>query len=60
MKNQLSKITISVVLVLVLILSLFMFGCGKQKIKDELIEFDKQYYSVTGGSETVKEIARLE
>ncbi|MCE5329859.1 hypothetical protein LLG07_05970, partial [bacterium] len=60
MKNQLSKITTSTVLVLVLILSLFMFGCGKQEIKNELIEFDKQYYSVTGGSEAAKEIAKLE
>jgi hypothetical protein len=60
MKNQLSKITISVVIVLVLILSLFMFGCGKEKIKDGLIEFDKQYYSITGGSEAAKEIAKLE
>lgn len=60
MKNQLSKITISVVIVLVLILSLFMFGCGKEKIKDELIEFDKQYYSITNGSEAAKEIAKLE
>jgi len=46
MKNQLKNITIIIVLVLVFILSFFMFGCEKQKIKNELIEFDKQYYAI--------------
>jgi hypothetical protein len=41
------NIKVIVALFFIFILSFSMFGCEKQRIKNELIEFDKQYYAIT-------------
>ena len=51
MKKALKTVIIAVAFTLVFILSFSMFGCEKQRIKNELIEFDKQYYAIAEWNE---------